>query len=231
MVFNGLQKLTLLDFPGKVACTLFTAGCDFRCPFCHNASLVYRDDKLETFTEDDILSFLKKRQGILEGVAVTGGEPMLNSGLPDFMAKIKALGYAVKLDTNGSYPDRLKYVIEKGLADKIAVDIKNSKEKYGITVGIPDYDIKPIEESVNILLNSDIDYEFRTTVTENFHDTDDFIKIGEWIKGTKAYFLQNFVDSGELIDGSIKGVSPETMHSYLTVVQKYIPNAQLRGVE
>ena len=156
---------------------------------------------------------------------------MLNSGLPDFMAKIKALGYAVKLDTNGSYPDRLKYVIEKGLADKIAVDIKNSKEKYGITVGIPDYDIKPIEESVNILLNSDIDYELRTTVTENFHDTDDFIKIGEWIKGAKAYFLQNFVDSGELIDGSIKGVSPETMHSYLTVVQKYIPNAQLRGVE
>ena len=231
LVFNGLQKLTLLDFPGKVACTLFTAGCDFRCPFCHNASLVYRDDKLDTFTEEEILSFLRKRQGVLEGVAITGGEPMLNSGLPEFMKKVRELGYAIKLDTNGSYPDRLANVIESGLVDKVAMDIKNSKEKYGITVGIPDYDIKPIEESVDILLNSEIDYEFRTTVTADFHETDDFEKIGAWIKGAKAYFLQNFVNSGELIDSSVTGVSPEEMNGFLAFVRKYIPGAQLRGVE
>ncbi len=231
LVFNGLQKLTLLDFPGKVACTLFTAGCDFRCPFCHNASLVYRDDKLDTFTEEEIFSFLRKRQGVLEGVAITGGEPMLNSGLPEFMKKVRELGYAIKLDTNGSYPDRLSNVIESGLVDKVAMDIKNSKEKYGITVGIPDYDIKPIEESVDILLNSEIDYEFRTTVTADFHEIDDFEKIGAWIKGAKAYFLQNFVNSGELIDSSVTGVSPEEMNGFLAVVRKYIPGAQLRGVE
>ena len=231
MVFNGLQKLTLLDFPGKVDCTLFTAGCDFRCPFCHNASLVYRDDKSDTSTEDEILGFLKKRQGILEGVAITGGEPMLNSGLADFMKKVREFGYAVKLDTNGSYPDRLADVIEKGLVGKVAMDIKNSKEKYGITVGIPDYDIAPIEKSVDILINSGIDYEFRTTVTADFHEEDDFEKIGKWIKGAKAYFLQNFVNSGELIDGNVTGVSPEKMNGYLAVVQKYIPGAQLRGVE
>ena len=231
LVFNGLQKLTLLDFPGKVACTLFTAGCDFRCPFCHNASLVYRDDKLDAFTEDEIFSFLRKRQGILEGVAITGGEPMLNSGLPEFMEKVKELGYAVKLDTNGSYPDRLAKVIENGLVDKIAMDIKNSKEKYGLTVGIPDYDIRPIEESVDILLGCGIDYEFRTTVTADFHEESDFEKIGAWIKGAKAYFLQNFVNSGELIDESIQGVSAEIMNGFLAVVQKYIPGAQLRGVE
>lgn len=231
LVFNGLQKLTLLDFPGKVACTLFTAGCDFRCPFCHNASLVYRDDKLETFTDDEILDFLRKRKGILEGVAITGGEPMLNSGLADFMKKVRELGYAVKLDTNGSYPDRLADVIESGLADKVAMDIKNSKEKYGLTVGIPDYDIKPVEESVDILLNCKIDYELRTTVTADFHEESDFEKIGTWIKGAKAYFLQNFVNSGELIDENIKGVSPEEMNGFLAVVRKYIPDAQLRGVE
>ncbi len=231
MIVNGLQKLTLLDFPGVVACTLFTAGCDFRCPFCHNASLVYRDEGLERYSEEDILGFLRKRQGVLEGVAITGGEPLLNSDLAGFIKKIHSLGYKIKLDTNGSYPERLREIIEQGLADKVAMDIKNSKEKYGVTIGIPDYDISPVEESVNLLLNSGIDYEFRTTVTKNFHENEDFEKIGEWIKGAKAYFLQNFVDSGELIDGSVEGVSPETMSGYLETVKKYIPAAQLRGID
>lgn len=231
MIVNGLQKLTLLDYPGKVACTLFTAGCDFRCPFCHNASLVYRDENLERYSEEDILGFLKKRQGTLEGVCITGGEPMLNYDLPEFMKKIKELGYCIKLDTNGSYPDRLQEVIDKGLVDKVAMDIKNSKEKYGVTVGIPDYDISPIEKSVRILMNSNIHYEFRTTVTGNFHEENDFRKIGEWIRGAKEYYLQNFVDSGELISGDIEGVTEEKIRGYLEIARQYLPCTQLRGVE
>lgn len=231
MVLSGLQKLTLLDYPGHVACTLFTAGCDFRCPFCHNASLVYRDKELETYSEDDIINFLRKRKGTLDGVCITGGEPLLHRDIAPFIARIKEEGYPVKLDTNGSYPERLRELIQNNLIDKVAMDIKNTKEKYGITVGIPDYDISGVEKSVEMLLHGDIEYEFRTTVTKNFHTTEDMSEIARWIQGTKAYFLQGFVDSGELIDSEVEGHSPETMHEMLTAVQKYIPAAQLRGVE
>lgn len=231
MIFNGLQKLTLLDYPGNVACTLFTSGCDFRCPFCHNAALVFRDNGLESYSEEDILTFLKKRYGILEGVAVTGGEPLLHSGLPDFLKKVRELGYKIKLDTNGSYPERLKTVLDAGLVDMVAMDIKNSKEKYGDTIGIPDYDVSPIERSVKLLLNGNVDYEFRTTVTGNYHHAEDFYKIGEWIKGAKAYFLQAFVDSGELICPDITGASPSDMAKYLDIVKEFVPSASLRGTE
>lgn len=214
-----------------MACTVFTAGCDFRCPFCHNASLVYRDEGLESYTEDDIIAFLKKRKGTLDGVCITGGEPLLHRDIAGFIAQIKAEGYPVKLDTNGSYPERLRELISHNLVDKVAMDIKNSKAKYGITVGIPDYDISGVEESVELLLCGNVDYELRTTVTENFHTVEDMAEIARWIQGTKAYYLQGFVDSGELIDNEVKGHSAETMHVMLDIVRQYIPVAELRGVE
>lgn len=231
VIFNGLQKLTLLDYPGKVACTLFTAGCDFRCPFCHNATLVYRDDDLEKYSEDELLAFLKKRQGVLDGVAITGGEPLLNPDIGHFIEKVRELGYPVKLDTNGSYPSRLKELLDAGLVSKVAMDIKNSPEKYGITIGIPDYDITPINQSIELLMGGKTEYEFRTTVTGSYHTAEDFEAIGRWIAGAKEYYLQNFVDSGELIDPETTGATQENMHLYLETVRKFVPSAQLRGTE
>ena len=230
MNIQGLQKLTLLDFPGKVACTVFTGGCNFRCPFCHNASLVTDCSSTASVTEDELLSFLKKRQGILDGVCITGGEPLLNRDIPEFIKKIRALGFAVKLDTNGSFPELLEKLISDDLVDYVAMDIKNSKEKYGITIGKPDFDTSPICRSVEILKQGSVDYEFRTTVTEQFHSVEDFEAIGEWLSGCSKYYLQNFVDSGNLIDPSIRGCDKNAMKSMLSAVKKYIPAAELRGL-
>lgn len=229
MIIKGFQKLTLLDFPGRTACTVFTGGCNFRCPFCHNALLVTEQDDI-FYTEEEIFDHLKLRKNVLDGVAVTGGEPLLQKDIERFLYEIKDLGYAVKLDTNGSFPEKLKGILELGLADYVAMDIKNCKEKYAETIGLEKYDIAPVEESMEILKNSGVDYEFRTTVTENFHTNEDIEKLAEWIKGTPKYFLQNFVDSGMLIDGSCKGVSRPQMREMLEIVKKYVPNAELRGI-
>lgn len=229
MIIKGFQKLTLLDFPGRTACTVFTGGCNFRCPFCHNALLVTEQDDI-FYTEEEIFDHLKLRKNVLDGVAVTGGEPLLQKDIERFLYEIKDLGYAVKLDTNGSFPEKLKGILELGLADYVAMDIKNCKEKYAETIGLKKYDIAPVEESMEILKNSGVDYEFRTTVTENFHTNEDIEKLAEWIKGTPKYFLQNFVDSGMLIDGSCKGVSRPQMREMLEIVKKYVPNAELRGI-
>lgn len=229
MIIKGFQKLTLLDFPGRTACTVFTGGCNFRCPFCHNALLVTEQDDI-FYTEEEIFDHLKLRKNVLDGVAVTGGEPLLQKDIERFLYEIKDLGYAVKMDTNGSFPEKLKGILELGLADYVAMDIKNCKEKYAETIGLKNYDIAPVEESMEILKNSGVDYEFRTTVTENFHTNEDIEKLAEWIKGTPKYFLQNFVDSGMLIDGSCKGVSRPQMREMLEIVKKYVPNAELRGI-
>lgn len=231
MIIGGLQKLTLLDYPGKLACTVFTVGCNFKCPFCHNSSLVFNDRELEPLSAEELVRFLKKRSGVLEGVCITGGEPLLNRDIEPLISKIKELGYCVKLDTNGSFPDRLKGLVENGLIDKVAMDIKNSKRSYAETVGIKDFDIAPICESVDFLLSDRVDYEFRTTVTQNLHSPEDFEEIGEWIKGAKAYFLQDFKDSGDLICPDIKGVTPEIIREYLATVRKYVPCAELRGIQ
>ena len=181
-IFTGLQKLTLLDFPGYVACTLFTRGCNMRCPFCHNASLVVRAEEQRMYTNEEILAFLKKRQGMLDGVAITGGEPTLMPYLPEFMAEVRELGYKIKLDTNGTRPDSLRSIIERGLVDYVAMDIKNCKEKYGETVGFDSsYDLSSIEDSISILKEGKVDFEFRTTVSKTFHTPDDIQKIGEWL--------------------------------------------------
>ena len=230
MKIQGLQKLTLLHFPEHVACTIFTPGCNFRCPFCHNASLVVHIPKESEVTEDAFFTFLERRKGILDGVCVTGGEPLLQPEIETFIGRIKALGYAVKLDTNGSFPEKLKTLVEKGLVDYVAMDIKNSLETYAITSGVDALDIEKIQESVSYLKENHVPYEFRTTVTRNFHSKEEFERIGQWLTGTEKYFLQNFVDSGDLINGRIKGCSEEEMKEFLSVVQKYIPGAKLRGI-
>lgn len=229
MLIKGFQKLTLLDYPGKTACTVFTGGCNYRCPFCHNAGLVTKLDT-EIISEGEVLSHLKKRQGILDGVAISGGEPLLQGDIEEFLQKIKELGYSIKLDTNGSFPDKLKSIIDKGLCDYVAMDIKNSKERYNETIGIDNFDISLMEKSVEILRGSDVDFEFRTTVTKNFHTMEDIEKIGEWIKGVEKYYLQNFVDSGNLIDSNVEGVSKEEMQLMLERIKKYVPTAEIRGL-
>ncbi len=229
MIIKGLQKTTLLDFPGKVACTLFTAGCNFRCPFCHNASLVISPDTSDTISEEEIFAFLKKRRGILDGVCITGGEPLLQRDIEDFIKKIRELGIAVKLDTNGAYPERLRSIIDKGLVDYVAMDIKNSKEKYALTAGA-DVDIEKISESVRILMESDVEYEFRTTVVRELHSPEDIQSIGEWIAGADRYFLQSFTDSGEIIGDGYSAYSPQDMGALLETVKQYIPSSALRGI-
>lgn len=222
--------MTLLDFPGKVACTVFTGGCNFRCPFCHNALLVTKLPEKPDYSEDEILSFLEKRTGLLDGVAITGGEPLLNPDIADFIRKIRSMGYAVKLDTNGSFPERLKAIVGEGLVDYVAMDIKNRKEKYAETIGLKNLDLSKIEESVEFLKSGAVDYEFRTTVVEQFHTVEDIRAAAEWISGAKRYFLQNFVDSGELICEEVSGVDKETMLKMKSAAADFVPQTEIRGI-
>ena len=230
MRIDGLQKMTLLDFPGKVACTVFTGGCNFRCPFCHTALLVTELPENPDYTVDEILAFLKKRSGLLDGVAITGGEPLINPDIGDFIRSIRRLGYSVKLDTNGSYPDRLKSLVAEGLIDYVAMDIKNCREKYAETVGLKSLELSRIEESVDFLKSGAVDYEFRTTVVKEFHTVEDIRSAAEWIKGAKRYFLQNFVDSGNLIDSSMSGVDKSVMLEMQRAAADFVPKTEIRGI-
>ena len=232
MKISGIQKLTLLDYPGTVACTLFTAGCNFRCPFCHNAMLVLPEQVEDaSLSEDEVLSFLKKRQGVLDGVAITGGEPLLHRELPELLGKIKALGYKIKLDTNGSNPELLRGIIENRLVDRVAMDIKNAPKAYGTTVGVAGLDIAPIERSKDMLLSGDIDYEFRTTVVKGIHTEDSLIGAAKWIEGAKEYYLQQFKDSGSLIlPEGLAAYDEKEMHALADAVREYVPAVQVRGV-
>jgi len=230
MKISGLQKLTLLDFPGKTAATVFTGGCNLRCPFCHNALLVTELECAEEYSEDEVLSYLKKRAGILDGVCITGGEPLLQKDIADFIQKVKSLGLSVKLDTNGTNPEKLRELIEAELLDYVAMDIKNSKERYLETVGIPGFEVAPIEESVELLKEGHVDYEFRTTVVRELHTEGDIEKIAEWIKGAPRYFLQNFVDSGNVLKEGLNAHSRETLDSMRFLAGKYVDFVSLRGV-
>ena len=231
VIFTGLQKLTLLDFPGKVACTLFTKGCNMRCPFCHNASLVVRADEQQPYNIEELLAFLKNRFGLLDGVAITGGEPTLWPGLHDFIAEVKKIGYEVKLDTNGTRPEVIKKLVADKLIDYVAMDIKNCREKYGATVGFDEnYDLTPIDDSIAFLMEGNVDFEFRTTVTRQFHTTEDIVKIGEWIRGDEKYFLQQFKDSGDIIGEGMSEYNKEEMETLLDEIRQFVPNAQVRGV-
>ena len=229
-MIQGLQKLTLLDYPGKVACTVFTAGCNFRCPFCHNASLVTHIQDGREITQEEVFAFLKKRRGILDGVCVTGGEPLLHKDIEELLREIKELGFSVKLDTNGSFPDRLKGLVEEGLVDYIAMDIKNTKENYGRTIGIEDYDVSDVARSVHYLLEGNVPYELRTTVVREFHQRADLEAIGRWIEGAEHYYLQQFVDSGDLIQPGLRGYDRDIIEQALGTVKKYVKAAELRGL-
>lgn len=229
MKISGFQKLTLLDYPGKVACTIFTGGCNFRCPFCHNAGLVNGTGE-EHYDPDTILATLQKRQGLLDGVCITGGEPLLQPDIADFIGRIRKMGFAVKLDTNGSFPERLQAIVDAGLVDYVAMDIKNSKARYAETVGKADFDIAPVEASVKYLLENHVEYEFRTTVVREFHTPQDIVDIVTWIQGAPKYFLQNFVDSGNLLCPGLHGVPKETMEAMQQKACQILPNTQLRGL-
>lgn len=232
MKVTGIQKLTLLDYPGVVACTVFTAGCNFRCPFCHNAMLVLPeqiDD--ECLTDEEVFGFLKKRRGVLDGVAVTGGEPLLHADMPEFLARVKELGYKIKLDTNGSNPELLSEIVKNKLVDRVAMDIKNAPEEYARTIGLKSFDIAPVERSKEMLLRGDIDYEFRTTVVKGIHTKESLIGAAKWIEGAKEYYLQQFKDSGNLIlpDG-LSAYDEKQMHALADAVRDYVPTVEVRGV-
>ena len=232
MFIAGMQKLTLLDFPGVVACTLFTAGCNFRCPWCHNAGLVLPEEASDRLLESgEVLSFLEKRKGVLDGVCVTGGEPLLHAELPDFLKRVKDLGYRVKLDTNGSFPERLEALVREKLADRVAMDIKNGPSRYAETVGLRNLDLSAVTASKDFLLSDAVDYEFRTTVVRGLHTEESLLEAADWIRGARQWFLQQFKDSGNLIHGEgLSAFSEDEMHRLLETVQKTNPAAQLRGI-
>ncbi len=231
MFISGLQKLTLLDYPGRVACTVFTGGCNFRCPFCHNAPLVLPERLAQDTDEEQVLAFLRKRTGILDGVAITGGEPLIHKEIPSFLEKVKALGFSIKLDTNGSFPEMLESIVKAGLVDRVAMDIKNCPEKYAETIGLKDFDIAPVERSKSFLMECGIDYEFRTTVVKGIHTEESLLGAAEWIAGAKEYYLQQFKDSGDVI--AIDGLSAydeKEMHALADAVARFVPSVKVRGV-
>lgn len=230
MKILGLQKMTLLDYPGKVACTIFTGGCNFRCPFCHNALLVTKTQDVQQYEVQDIISFLEKRQGILDGVCITGGEPLMNKEIFDLAKRIKDMDYSIKLDTNGSFPHRLERMIDEKLCDYVAMDIKNCKEKYPLTAGIDNLDIDAIDKSVQILLKNKVDYEFRTTVVKEYHTVEDMEKIAHWIYGTPRYFLQNFENSGNLISDNCSSHNPQMLLVMKNAISSILPKVEIRGV-
>ncbi len=230
MNITGLQKLTLLDFPERIACTVFIYGCNLRCPFCHNASLVVTNSQEDHISEDELIAFLQSRKGLLDGVCITGGEPtMYGDELRALIQKIRGLGFAVKLDTNGTNPSLLTELINEGLLDYVAMDIKNSPTNYTKTCGGIDV-LAKAQESVKILMNSDVEFEFRTTVCHPLHTTEDIRQIGVWLKGTEKYFIQQFVDSGNLIGSGMAPLSEGEMEEMRQAVLPWIPNAQVRGI-
>ena len=228
MDISGLQKTTLLDYPGQVACTVFLAGCNLRCPFCHNASLVLERPQ-PRIAEAEFFAFLKKRRGILDGVSVTGGEPTLRPELPEFIGRIRELGFRVKLDTNGTNPAMLRGLLENGLLNYVAMDIKNSPGRYSVTCGGIDV-LDKVKQSAALLMEGSVDYEFRTTCVHPLHDEQAMGEIGQWLAGAKAYYLQNFVDSGDLVGTGVSGLDPATMEALRKAVLPYIENTHLRGL-
>lgn len=229
MQFFGLEKLSLVDYDGKVAATVFTGGCNFRCGFCHNSPLVLHVNALPLIPEEEILSYLEKRKGILEGLCISGGEPTLNKDLPIFIEKVKKIGYSVKLDTNGTNPEMVKSLFNSGLCDYFAMDIKNDKENYAKIIGFDTFDTKKIEETVDFFLTSGAKYEFRTTLIKEFHEKNNIVNIGKWLKGADKYFLQKFKNSDSCIESHLSAVEDKIANEYVDILKKYIPLTQLRG--
>ena len=236
MNITGLQKMTLLDFPGKVACTVFLQGCNYRCPFCHNSELLGSQSS-QALSQEALLSFLEKRRGLLDGVCITGGEPTLQKDLPQLIRRIKELGFAVKLDTNGSRPDVLKLLLEEKLLDYVAMDIKNSPARYGETIGIPGFPLDKTEQSIRLLLEGNLPFEFRTTVVEEFHDSRSIEEMGQWLfslsGGRKIdhYFLQPFVDRDSVLQTGLHSPNPAVLQQFSRLLQPYAKNVCVRGAD
>lgn len=235
MVINGFQKTTLLDYPGHVAATVFTGGCNMRCPFCHNASLVLNPEN--TISEKETLLYIIRRRHIYDGICITGGEPTLNKDLPEFIMQIKNAGLKVKLDTNGLMPGALITLIDGHLIDYIAMDIKSSIENYGTACGIWDVNTDNILKSIDIIRNSNLPYEFRTTLVKGIHTYEEMEDIAETIKGAKAYFLQSYKDSGDIIISkqnddnlTLSSFSEDELGRFLAIAKSKIPSASLRGI-
>ena len=236
MLIAGLQKMTLLDYPGKVACTVFLQGCNFRCPFCHNSDLLGKEGP-ETIPQETLMAFLKKRVGLLDAVCVTGGEPTLQKDLPELLRQIKELGYLVKLDTNGGRPQVLKALVEDKLVDYVAMDIKNSPARYGETAGVPNMDLSHVEESIRYLLSGQVDFEFRTTVADELHDPADFAAIGHWLQdldvhhSAPKYFIQPYVDRESVLAQGLTTPTREKLSKMLDEITPYVLSASLRGAD
>lgn len=235
MKISGLQKLTLLDFPGRMACTVFLGGCNFRCPFCHNSQILGADAE-EAMTEAALLAFLEKRKGILEGVVITGGEPTLQLGLPQLLEKIRGLGFRIKLDTNGNRPDVLRQLVEAGLVDYVAMDIKNSPQRYGATVGIEGFALDKVEESICYLLSGPVDYEFRTTLVQPLHDETSVRAMATWLTALaggqkiRRFFLQPFVDRDTVPVAGLSAPEKAELEAYQAVLTPICGEVSLRGV-
>ena len=229
---QGMQKLTLLDYPGRVACTIFTGGCNFRCPFCQNSELLpcHKQGNLEV---DEVLKFLEQRRkkNLLDGVCITGGEPMLQEKLDVFLRQIKEMGYAVKLDTNGSFPDKLQELVNMQLVDYVAMDIKNSPARYAETTGTTGLYHSAVQQSVEFLLKGSVPYEFRTTIVKEFHTAEDMRAIAEWIAGAEAYYLQSFVDSDQVLQSGLHAYTAQELEAFRQIVLPKIPSAKLRGID
>ena len=230
MRIGGLQKLTLLDYPGKVACTVFLSGCNLRCPYCHNPALVLPEQSnAPGMPESEVFAFLEQRKGKLDGICITGGEPTLQPELPGFLEKLRGLGYAIKLDTNGTNPGMLNGLLRDGILNYVAMDIKNSPSRYAETCGGADV-LSKVRESADLLLNSPTDYEFRTTVCKPLHTEKEMEEIGHWLGGAKRYFLQPFVDTGDLVSGGVQAHTQDELTRLRQAVLPDIPNTQLRGI-
>lgn len=231
MKICGYNKTTLLDYPGKVACTIFLGGCNFRCPFCQNSGLVISPDLQPEYSQEKLLAFLKKRKGILDGVCITGGEPTLANGLDDFLKEIKELGYEIKLDTNGSRPAVVKALAKQGLIDKVAMDIKACPDHYELLSGLKCPDMDSVQETVNFLMTGNLDYEFRTTVIKELHTAEDFRQIGQWLKGAKAYYLQAYRDSDSVLKPGFSSYSRKELEAFRDILLETIPLVEIRGID
>lgn len=228
---HGLNKTTLLDYPGRVAATIFLGNCNFRCPFCQNSSLVLRPSEEPTIPEEEVLTFLNKRHGILDGVCISGGEPTLASDLGNFIKKIRALGYPVKLDTNGTRPDIVKYLAQNDLIQMVAMDIKACPDNYPSLTGMMHPDLEAVRETARFLLDGKLDYEFRTTVVRELHNEDDFIQIGQWLHGARAYYLQAYKDSAEVLQPGFSSYTFEELEHFRDILQITIPFVGIRGID
>lgn len=234
MKIQGLQKLTLLDYPGRIACTVFLGGCNFRCPFCHNGGLALGGDSDGIMSVEELLAFLDSRRGRLQAVCISGGEPTLHPDLPALIGEIKSRGFEVKLDTNGTNPEMLSLLIADGLVDYVAMDIKNSPDKYALTTGLisnSEFQISnfnAVRESAALLMQGRVDFEFRTTLAKELHTAEDMEIIGKWLSGGEKYFLQTYRDEGDLLVGGFTAFSPEETEQLLAVLKSYIPSAEIR---